>query len=307
MNYDLISIIIPVYKVEKHLARCIDSVLNQTYQNIEIILVNDGSPDNCGDICDEYATIDNRIKVIHKENGGLSDARNCGVEIANGAFITFIDSDDFIAQDFIEFLYQLLCKYNADISSCCMTMTNTDYAEYGKITYLPEEQLLTGKEATMGLLGDLYIIFVTACGKLYRSDIVKKHPFPVGKKHEDEATTAKFLINANKVALSNRELYAYYQNENSITHTKGNKKNEDAIWSIHHRAEYLESLGEYKLSQKAYEFLFDYLAKDSVFNHRRCDSDIERLLKGKKLTLRWEIYKVLHKVSLRLYRIVRRF
>ena len=305
----LISIIVPVYNVESYLERCVNSIINQTYHNLEIILVDDGSPDGSGDLCDKLAKNDDRITVYHKKNGGLSDARNYGVQNANGEYITFIDSDDFVAKDYIEHLYSMIQEFNADIAAALYYRTSGDEFTGSMNKALPKISVLDGKEACYKLLQgeEYYGPLVIACAKLIRSNIVKENPFPVGKKHEDEATSAKFLTNANKVALSNREIYAYYQNENSITHTKGSIKNEDAIWSIHHRAEYLESLGEYTLSQKAYEFLFDYLARDSVFNHRRCDSDIERLLKGKKLTLRWEIYKALHKVSLRLYRTVRRF
>ena len=123
---ELISVIVPVYKVEKFLARCLDSIISQTYENMEIILVDDGSPDSCGSICDEYAQRDARFRVLHKENGGLSDARNCGVEIASGAYIAFIDSDDYIAPNYVEYLYRLLVDNDADISCCCKTCTGSD-------------------------------------------------------------------------------------------------------------------------------------------------------------------------------------
>ena len=109
MDKDLISIIVPIYNVEKYIKKCIDSIINQTYTNLEIILVDDGSPDNCGKICDKYKEKDDRIKVIHKKNGGLSDARNAGIDIATGEYITFIDSDDYVAENYIEVLYNL-CK-----------------------------------------------------------------------------------------------------------------------------------------------------------------------------------------------------
>ena len=115
---DLISIVVPIYNVEKYLEKCINSIIIQTYKNIEIILVNDGSTDSSGKICDIYLKIDKRIKVVHKKNGGLSDARNVGIENAKGKYIAFIDSDDFLDSDFIEILYNLIIEYNADVSCC---------------------------------------------------------------------------------------------------------------------------------------------------------------------------------------------
>lgn len=115
---NLISVIVPVYKVEKYIKKCIESIINQTYENLEIILVDDGSPDNCGKICDEYAKKDKRIKVIHKENGGVSSARNLGLEKSNGQYITFIDSDDWIEEEYCEILLTTLKEQNADCAIC---------------------------------------------------------------------------------------------------------------------------------------------------------------------------------------------
>ena len=115
---DLISVIVPVYNVENYLKRCLDSIINQTYQNIEIILIDDGSTDNSGNLCEDYKKIDNRIKVVHKTNGGLSDARNTGIKKAKGKYITFVDSDDYVEYDYVEYLYNLIKKYDTNISFC---------------------------------------------------------------------------------------------------------------------------------------------------------------------------------------------
>lgn len=286
MNSDLISIVIPVYKVEKYLNRCIESVLRQTYTNIEAILVDDGSPDGCGELCDRFVLKDSRIKSYHKANGGLSDARNYGVERANGTYITFIDSDDYIAPDYIEYLYQLLRKYDADISCCCMVETEDDHAEYCVNTEIPSEQLLTGQEASVALLNHLYMVLVTACGKLYRSEIVRKYPFPVGRKHEDEATTCKFYYEAQKVAVGNRCLYAYYQNPESITHTKGSALNMDAIWALEHRARFYERQNDKKLAAYAWYSLFEYYVQDSKHNAGRCDGFLQDFKTGRTLLKR---------------------
>ena len=122
----LVSVIVPIYNVEKYLRKCVDSILNQTYKNLEIILVDDGSPDNCGNICDEYALSDSRIRIIHKKNGGLSDARNAGLDIARGNYILFVDSDDYIDETMVEKLYEALEKEKAEMSLCSFVYVNDD-------------------------------------------------------------------------------------------------------------------------------------------------------------------------------------
>ena len=283
---ELISIIIPIYKVEPYLERCIHSVMIQTYHNLEIILVDDGSPDRCGDICEHFAQKDSRIQVYHKTNGGLSDARNYGVERSHGTYITFIDADDYISSNYIEYLFELLKQYDADISSCCMISTTENTIVYGKNNAIPQEQLLTGKEACRELLGRLYHILVTACGKLYKSEIVKKYPFPIGRKHEDEATTCKYYYAANKVVVGNHCLYAYYQNPNSIMHTNSDSLNIDAIWTQAHRAEFFEEHNEKGLAQAAWDKLFYYGLYDSISNKGRCNHFLKNLARRKKLSRR---------------------
>lgn len=282
----LVSIIIPVYNVELYLERCIHSVIIQTYHNLEIILVDDGSPDRCGEICECLAQKDSRIKVYHKSNGGLSDARNYGMNRAHGTYITFIDSDDYIAPNYIEYLLDLLMKYNADISCCCMTNTTEDTVAYGINNKIPQEQLLTGKEACRELLGSLYYVLVTAWGKLYKSEIVKKYCFPIGKKHEDEATTCKYYYTANKVIVGNYCLYAYYQNSNSIMHTNSKFLNIDAIWTQEHRAKFFEEHNEKSLAQAAWDKLFYYCLYDSINHQGRCNQFLRNLAIRNKLSRR---------------------
>ena len=301
MKNELISIIIPVYNVEKYLVRCVESVLNQTYVKLEIILVDDGSPDNCGAMCDQLSKNDPRIKVYHKVNGGLSDARNYGVERANGSYITFVDSDDYIAPNYIEYLYQLIQKYNSDISVCCMVETKDNQAKYGVNAALPNEQLLSGKQASMALLRDLYMILVTAWAKLYRSNIIKEYPFPVGKKHEDEATTFKYYYEARTVAVGNHCLYAYFQNPKSITHTIGKKINADVLWAMEHRAKFFEERNEKILAGLAWHKLFYYCATDSKENNCRCDNFLRSFNNGKTLLKRTKIEIRLYNTSHGLY------
>ncbi len=147
---DLVSVIIPIYKVEPYIRECLDSVINQTYRNLEIILVDDGSPDGCPKICDEYAENDSRIKVVHKENGGLSDARNKGLDVASGEYITFVDSDDVVHKAYVEFLYDNLKKTNSDVS-VCQSVSFRDLQKIKDVEINNEWYVLPGKEAVRDL------------------------------------------------------------------------------------------------------------------------------------------------------------
>ncbi len=211
-----ISVIVPVYKVEEYLRRCVDSILNQTFQDFELILVDDGSPDNCPQICDEYAQKDNRVFVIHKENGGLSDARNKGIDWAfensDSEWITFIDSDDWVYAQYLELLYKGVIENNCEISSCRYYSTKGE---------LPEEK---GSEIKILFPEDFWTGFginaVAAWGKLYKKKLWENYRFPKGKIHEDQYTTYKLIFSTNKIFLVTKELYYYFSNEKGITKSK---------------------------------------------------------------------------------------
>lgn len=235
----LVSIIVPVYKVEKYLSKCIDSLINQTYKNIEIILVDDGSPDNCGKICDEYASKDERIKVIHKENEGLSAARNDGMDICTGEYVTFVDSDDYISYSFCEDLMNAINENNADIAICNIKkFIDGESVKEEKIDL--ETKVYTFKETIYNLisLGDYYDC---AWGKIYSKKVLEGLYFPVGRIWEDSATTYKLYHKANKVAVINAKHYYYLtKRADSIMggiYTK--KKQGDNYLTIEERNEYL--------------------------------------------------------------------
>ena len=299
---ELISVVVPVYKVEPYLERCIRSILAQTYDTLEVILVDDGSPDRCGEICDCLAQEDPRIKVYHKTNGGLSDARNYGVGRANGKYLAFVDADDYISPHYIEYLFELLVKYDADISCCCLEVTTADTSAFGTNAAIPKEQLLTGKKACKKLFGSLYDILVTACGKLYKREVVNQFPFPVGRKHEDEAVTCKYYFAATQVAIGNRCLYAYYQNPNSIMHNQPISINSDAIWAFRHRAEFFEEHNERRLAEIAWNFLLNHLIRDSLANQGRCDPYINGFDNGKSLDIKTKFAVKLYNVSPYIYK-----
>ena len=255
MDNDLISIVVPIYKVEKYLEQCVTSIINQTYQNIEIILVDDGSPDNCGIMCDNYATKDARIKVIHKQNGGLSDARNHGIEIATGKYITFVDSDDYIDSKYIEELYNEIKTNNVKVSQCGILHVNDDQEILKKSGHL-EKQLLSGKQMLKDLYKDHGTENIVVWNKMYDIKLFENIRYPVGKIHEDEFTTYKILYNIDDVAILNKYYYNYRQNENSITGKKFNIKRLDKIEAYEQRLQFFKQKNEKELYQLA---LMSYL------------------------------------------------
>lgn len=235
----LISVIVPIYKVEQYLERCVDSILNQTFTDFELVLVDDGSPDNCGVICDEYAKKDERIVVIHKENGGLSDARNAGIEWAlknsDSEWITFIDSDDWVHIDYLEYLYNSAKKNNTDISVCHFErMSDIDNKINTKLplsanVYTPEDFHV--KEN---------INAVVAWGKLYKKELWTDIRYPYGKIHEDEFTTYKLLFKCNMITVLDCELYYYYINPNGIMNSEWSVKRLDILDALENQIEFFK-------------------------------------------------------------------
>lgn len=235
---DLISVVVPVYNVEKYLKRCIDSIKAQTYKNLEIILVDDGSPDSCGKICDKYASDDGRIKVIHKENGGLSDARNAGINIASGKYITFIDSDDYITHNCVEVLYNAIIFNDSDIS------IGLHVIEYDnkKTSYRYVNQKNTVIDSKKALEKILYDegLDVSAWGKLYKLDLFDKIRFPKGRLYEDSATTYKLVDKAKKISLVNKYIYYYAIRKNSISSCNFNEGKMDLVYSTKEMTDYIQ-------------------------------------------------------------------
>ncbi|BDP46005.1 glycosyltransferase family 2 protein [Enterococcus faecium] len=188
---------VPVYNVEKYLKKCVDSILGQTFTDFESLLIDDGSTDNSGSICDELAKTDNRIKVIHKENGGLSDARNIGIEVAKGDFIGFIDSDDYIDEDMYAFLYNNILKYDAELSMCGIYDVHKN-KEIKKLT--PFSQLVTKSEA-IELVLDGKLVVANAVSKLYKKELFENVRYPKGKIAEDAAVILKIINQCNKIPI----------------------------------------------------------------------------------------------------------
>lgn len=244
-----VSVIVPIYNVEAYLKRAVDSIIDQTYSGLEIILVDDGSPDNCGKICDDYAKKDNRIKVIHKENGGLSDARNAGLDAATGDYIAFVDSDDYIAEDFVETLLLELEKHDADVSMCSYRVTSSTEFD-GSIWEESGNHEVEVCDRTE-LLSNLYdanhrdaTYFIVAWNKLYKASLWEGIRFPKGKIHEDEATTYRIYDRASKGVYMHRPLYGYFSAPESITRSRFYLKRLDWMDALDDRIRYFEEKGE---------------------------------------------------------------
>lgn len=225
MNHNpLISIIVPIYKVEQYLPRCVDSIINQTYRNLEIILVDDGSPDLCGKICDEYTSRDKRIKVVHKTNGGLSDARNVGIDIANGDFILFVDSDDWLELSACESSLQVALERNADIVIFGIKVISkngreflSDFGLKGKVTSFDAIKSVIYQIHENGL-------YNYAWNKLYSKELFKEIRFPKGKLAEDQGTTYKLFHQAQLIWVCEKHLYNYVQRYGSISSVQFNPR-----------------------------------------------------------------------------------
>ena len=252
----LISIIVPVYNVEKYLEKCIESIKNQTYKNIEIILVDDGSKDNSGKICDEAEKKDNRIKVIHKTNGGLSDARNAGLKIAKGDLIGFVDSDDYIKEDMFEILYNLVEKYDADISIVSYYEIYKDKLIAVKKSNEVEE--FNRIEAIKELLIDNKIQSY-AWNKLFKKELFKDLEFPVNKNFEDIATTLLLFEKSNKVVLLQDPKYYYIRRDDSIIGKKNYKTYKDYLDVIYDKYKYLDGKYEELDLYNAYNFIINMI------------------------------------------------
>lgn len=214
MELPLISVIVPIYKVEPYFDKCISSVVNQTYTNLEIILVDDGSPDQCPQMCDAWAEKDARIRVIHKENGGLSDARNAGMAVATGELMTFVDSDDWIDSDMYKHLYQRMVEDHSDIAACGVQMVWEDGTPPRILTCMGNH-VLSKEEAMQAIIEESWLK-QPVWYKLYKTNLIKDILFPVGKYHEDVFWSYQAVDRANKISVSDHIGYYYFQRSGSI-------------------------------------------------------------------------------------------
>ena len=249
---ELVSVVVPVYKVEQYLQRCVKSICEQTYSRLEIILVDDGSPDRCGEMCEELAEKDNRIRVIHKQNGGLSDARNAGVRLATGKYLLFVDSDDYIAEDLVE-----KTVTEAEKDNCDMVLFDYYCVENGveevRTTQIPTEKVFSLREEPRLLLAP-----PAAWTKLFNRDFYMRAdcPFPKGLYFEDLATTPIFFLRAERIRYLKEPLYYYVIRENSIMTGKNyEKSSHDKMEVLDHILEVYRNTENYDLYHEELEYL----------------------------------------------------
>ena len=289
---ELISVIVPIYNVEKYVNKCVDSIMSQTYKNIEIILVDDGSTDKSGSIVEEYKNKDVRIKVIHKENGGLSDARNYGMKYSNGKYLLFIDSDDWIDNSMIEIIYRNLKEYNADISICEFIEEDEKGEKLSYKKYDDKIHIFDSKDAIRELITQKYITN-HAWNKLYKKEVFNNVEYPKGQLMEDVSTTYKLIENSNKVVYQNTSLYHYIQRSKSILGNINARRINDQEKAFFERDEYLlKKYPEYKT-----EIEIDYIMNIKTLYYLAIMCNEKSLYNSKKYK---EYYKKTKKIYINL-------
>lgn len=245
---EIISIIVPVYNVEKYLDKCVNSIVNQTYKNLEIILVDDGATDNSPKMCDEWAKKDDRIKVIHKANGGLSDARNTGIKNATGDYLAFVDSDDYIESDIYEVLYKMILRDNADLAMCSFKKVDEQGNDIETKNNVIAE-VIGKKEFFERMMNDHSGFYVVAWNKLYKKCLFDNLEYPVGKLYEDSFVIHEVINKCDIISVTNKQLCNYLQNKNGITHRKVDIRNLDKFEFEYNRYKFFMQNG------------YDYLLK----------------------------------------------
>ena len=307
----LISVIVPVYKVELFLNRCVESIQRQTYQNIEIILVDDGSPDACPDICDHFSVQDSRITVIHKNNGGLSDARNAGMEVASGEYFCFVDSDDFIQPTMLEDLATAIDATGAKLAIANLKTVDEDGKRLIEATSSPiHDGCFTVKELLPKLYQGLGWYYIVAWNKLYHRSLFEQIQFPVGKIHEDEYVVAQIMWKAQKIACISSEEYVYtYQRKGSIMTSRQVQSQIDWLEALYLRFQFSKEKEELifftKETRAVYFrelnnlFLISDLMNASTYEQRKIAKQWYSQMKGKTKSecINWILFQISPKLE----------
>lgn len=294
----LISVIVPIYNVEAYLQKCIDSLISQTYPNLEIILVNDGSTDASGAICDSYKN-DSRIKVIHNQNMGVADARNAGLAAVSGSLIGFLDGDDFISSDFYSYLYKILVENTADVAQCNFKKVFPAGAPLKDNVHEVEEQVtdVTGRYMLENLRNsDLYPTNTILGNKLYKREIFSGLQFESGKLHEDENIIHQIYYKVDRISLSSKALYYYVQRPGSIMGIAKLDRFEDIVSVYEARARFFEHAKELRL--KELTLFHEFLALVDLYLNFKSVKAQELLVLKKRTYLKIESVPLKHKILL---------
>lgn len=251
-----ISVIVPVYRVEKYLPACIDSILNQTFTDFELILVDDGSPDRCPEICDETAKRDARVRVIHQANAGLSAARNAGIEAAHGAWLSFVDSDDYIAPQFYEKLYQTAQRTDADCVMCSVQNVDESGKPIDSALMRMADEVKTGREVLRKIGRDDVTPYLTAWNKLYRRKLFNTLRYPAGRQNEDVFVFAELFCQVQRAACVAEPLYFYRKRIDSIMNSAVTLRNLDEMWAYVNCFEHLQQDNEESILKETEKRVF---------------------------------------------------
>lgn len=288
---DLISVIVPIYKVEKYLDECIESIVSQSYENIEIILVDDGSPDRCPEMCDAWAEKDSRIRVIHKKHAGLSDARNAGMAVSSGAFIAFVDSDDVLGSGYIEYLYRAICETGADVSECAYAKFRDHSEIIDNTGCMCTPVIQTREEVLYRFSNCIYPGNHRVWDKLYRRELIENEQFIYGLWAEDVLFSCHVFGKCNKIAYIDNKLYHYRVHSESSS-GKFIEQRLDALETYWRSLKYLEKFHpqfvryckNYYLSLcfGAYDWIMKYGSKDAQTETEKTVNAYRRKIKYTK-------------------------
>lgn len=286
-----ISVIVPVYKVEKYIKRCVESILAQTFTDFELILVDDGSPDNCGQICEQYAAKDGRTRVLHRKNGGLSAARNTGIDwvfkYSDSEWLTFIDSDDWVHKEYLEILYKAAVGHQVSVSICGYKET------LGENTEVQKEQKCVKKYSVRKYYREHTANATVAWGKLYKKNCFEKIRYPEGKIHEDEYVTYRILFRFQDIAVVEAPLYSYYINREGITKSTWNPKRMDVFRAFEQQISFfgkngMTDLQEMRVGNYLWNVEQQMNAFDSVKSSYGCKYERKLRRRLGSILLRWK-------------------
>lgn len=296
-----ISVIVPVYNVEKYLHRCVDSLLSQSYTNIEIVLINDGSADRSGEICDEYAQREPRVKVLHQEYNGVADARNKGVAMATGDYIIFLDGDDEADKEYVGKLYKTLIENDLDIAQCCLLRIRNGQP-INKLDVKDGVRIFNGMEMQMKTFDrDRYFCNVV-CGKLFKKELFEGLSFPYGRINEDESMIYLLTFRSKRVGIIDDYLYYYHYNGDSITEKKYNIHRLDAFYMLEEKFAFYKEQGLEDFANKTANEYFSQMS--IVFCHKKEEiaDDYNAIKKKAKEIYKKDRKEILNKAKLRIDR-----